>query len=140
MSEASHIFKNTFREVSDKQAEDYSEVEKKIKISDVFKKPLRAKQRIFEGMEKGLDGAIDKVTAVQKEAELNSMLKLYDRLESKSSSAREAMPMVAEDEMTYGDDLFEKYMKSHNATFESKEKADRIVGKISEIMRNGKER
>ena len=138
MSEASHIFKNTFRKALDKQAKDYSEIEKKIKMSDVFKKPWRAKQKILEGMENVLDGAIDKVTAVQKEAELNSMLKVYDRLESKSS--REAMPMVAEYEMIYGDDIFEKYMESHNATFESKEKDDRIVGKISDTLENGKGR
>lgn len=140
MSEASHIFKNTFREALDKQAKDYSEIEKKIKMSDVFKKPWRAKQKILEGMEKVLDGAIDKVTVVQKEVELNSMLKVYDRLESKSSSAREVMPMVAETEPLYGADEFEKYMESHNSTFESKEKDDRIVGKISEILENGKGR
>lgn len=140
MSEASRIFKNTFRAALDKQAKDYSKVEKRIKMSDVFKKPWRAKQKILEGMEKVLDGAIDKVTVVQKEAELNSMIKLYDRLESKSSSEREAVPMVAETEPLYGADEFEKYMESHNATFESKEKADRIVEKISEVLENRKGR
>lgn len=46
MSEASHIFKNTFRELFNKKAKDYSKIDKRIKMSELFKKPWMAKQSI----------------------------------------------------------------------------------------------
>ncbi len=142
MSEASHIFKNTFRELFGKKAKDYSKIDQRIKMSDLFKKPWQAKQSILESMEKRIDRAIVKVDLLHKEVELNNMLKLYDRLESKIESTKEAvvMPMVAEDKAVYGADAFDKYMENHNAMMQSKDKADRIAGKAVEVKNEGKGR
>lgn len=111
-------------------------------MSELFKKPWMAKQSILESMEKRIDRAIVKVDSLHKEAELNNMLKLYDRLESKIESTKEAvvMPMVAEDEPVYGADAFDKYIENHNATMQSKDKADRIAGKVVEVKNEGKGR
>lgn len=138
MSEASHIFKNTFREAFGKQAKDYSQIEKKLKAADVFIKPWEAKAKVLTGMEKRLDGAIDKVTGINHDVELNKMIKLYDRLESKIASDRETQTsvqaVVAEPGQEYGADAFEKYMTENpNVVAQSKEKADRWAGKVSEI-------
>lgn len=54
MSEASHIFKNTFRELFNKKSKDYSKIDKSMKMSDLFKKPWHANQSILESMEKKL--------------------------------------------------------------------------------------
>lgn len=69
-----NIFKNTFRELFDKKAKDYSKIDKRIKMSDLFKKSWMAKQSILESMEKRIDRAIVKVDSLHKEAELNNML------------------------------------------------------------------
>ena len=142
MSEASHIFKNTFRELFDKKAKDYSKIDKRIKMSDLFKKSWMAKQSILESMEKRIDRAIVKVDSLHKEAELNNMLKLYDRLESRIECTKEAvvMPMVAENEAVYGADAFDKYMENYNATMQSKDKADRIAGNVAAVKYEGKRR
>ena len=123
-----------------KKAKDYSKIDKRIKMSALFKKPWMAKQSILESMEKRIDRAIVKVDSLHKEAELNNMLKLYDRLESKIESTREAvvMPMVADNEVVYGAEAFDKYMENHNATMQSKDKADRIAGKVVEVKNEGK--
>lgn len=117
-------------------------IDKRIKMSELFKKPWMAKQSILESMEKRIDRAIVKVDSLHKEAELNNMLKLYDRLESKIESTKEAvvMPMVAENEAVYGADAFDKYMGNYNATMQSKDKADRIAGKAVEVKNEGKGR
>lgn len=142
MSEASHVFKNTFRELFNKKAKDYSKIDKRIKMSELFKKPWMAKQSILESMEKRIDRDIVKVDSLHREAELNNMLKLYDRLESKIESTKETvvMPMVAENEPVYGADAFDKYMGNYNVTMQSKDKADRIAGKAVEVKNEGKGR
>ena len=91
----------------------------------------------FAGIEKRLDGTIDKITSINHDVELSNMIKLYDRLESKIASDMEiqagVQAVVAETELEYGLDLFEKYMTENpNAIAESKEKADRWAGKVSE--------
>ncbi len=94
-------------------------------------------------MEKRLDGDIDKVTGINHDVELNKMIKLYDRLESKIASDRETQTsvqaVVAEPEQEYGADAFEKYMvENSNIVVQSKEKADRWAGKVSEISEKGR--
>lgn len=143
MSEASHIFKNTFRAAFNKQAKDYSKIEKIIKMSDVIRKPWEAKATILAVMEKRLDAAIDKVTGINHDVELNDMIKLYDRLETKIANDRELQAgtpaVVAEQEQEYGADAFEKYMAVNpNTIAESMEKADRWAGKVSEVGEKGR--
>lgn len=46
MSEASHIFKNTFRELFGKKAKDYSEIDKRIKCL-IYSKSLGRQSRVF---------------------------------------------------------------------------------------------
>ena len=140
MSEASHMFKNTFREVFDKQAKDYSEIERKIKLSNIIKKPWQAKAKILAGMEKRLDGTIDKITSINHDEELNNMIKLYDKMESKIASDMKmqagVQAVVEEPRLEYGSDVFEKYMAENpNAIAESKGKADRWAGKVNERSR-----
>ena len=93
-------------------------------------------------MEKRIDRAIVKVDSLHKEAELNNMIKLYDRLESRIECTKEAvvMPMVAENEAVYGADAFDKYMENYNATMQSKDKADRIAGNVAAVKNEGKGR
>lgn len=112
-------------------------------MSELFKKPWMAKQSILESMEKRIDRAIVKVDSLHKEAELNNMLKLYDRLESRIASDGETQTgvpaVVAEPEQEYGADAFEKYMvENSNIVAQSKEKADRWAGKVSEISEKGR--
>lgn len=134
MSETSHLFKNTFREVFGRKAKDYSKKEKRIQMSSVLKKPWQAKARILEGLEKKLDTAIDNVTSVNHDVELNNMIKLCDRLENRIANAKGPMVMVAEPEVEYGADAYERYMSNnHNMSIESKNKADRIAGKEIEV-------
>ena len=50
------------------------------------------------------------------------------------------MPMIADNEVVYGADAFDKYMENNNATMQSKDKADRIAGKVVEVKNEGKGR
>lgn len=80
-------------------------------MSSVLKKPWQAKTKILEGLEKKLDAAIDKVTSVNHDVELNNMIKLCDRLENRIANAKGPMVMVAEPEVEYGADAYERYMR-----------------------------
>ena len=75
MREANQKITNTFRTFADKEAVDYSLLEKKLSKTEMVKKPWLAKQKILEAMELRLDAAIDKTKNLASDVEIDRMMK-----------------------------------------------------------------
>lgn len=111
MREAGQKIINTFRTFANKETVDYSVKEKKFSKTELVKKPFEVKRKLFEGMEKNLDAAIDKAETLAKDVEL------YKRKDIKQNMTDNDIPMslVAEtSEYQYGAEVFEAAMKDRS--------------------------
>lgn len=106
--EANQKIANTFRTFADKEAVDYSNMNQKYSKTEMAKKPWIAKQKILEVMELRLDAAIDKTENLNRDVEIDRMMKRFDSLMEKAHTEH-VVSMVAEPNSLYGADLFEAY-------------------------------
>lgn len=89
MREANQKIANAFRTFADKEEVDYSQKDRKLTKTDIFKKPWEAKKRLLERMNKQLDGAIDRCKNMAVETEVKDMEKLWERLYEADINTRE---------------------------------------------------
>lgn len=111
MREAGQKIANTFRTFANKETVDYSAKKQKFSKTELVKKPFEVKKKLFEGMERNLDAAIDKAEKLAKDVEL------YKRKDIKQNMTDNIIPMslVAEiPEYQYGAEAFEAAMKDRS--------------------------
>lgn len=115
MREANQKIANTFRTFADKEAVDYSNMNQKYSKTEMVKKPWIAKQKILETMELRLDAAIDKTENLNRDVEIDRMMKTFDSLMEKAHNEQVGV-MVAESGYQYGADAFENSEKARCAS------------------------
>ena len=113
MCEASQKIANTFQTFGDKEAVDYSNIYKKFSKTEMVKKPWLAKKQILEVMVLRLDAAIDMMDNLAKDVKIDQMVKNFDSLMEKTHNEK-VIPVVAESDLQYGAEIFEKHEKSKN--------------------------
>ena len=111
MREANQKIANTFRTFTDKEAVDYSQSEKKLSKTEMVKKPWLAKKKILEAMELRLDAAIDKTENLERDVEIDRMVKKFDSLMERAHT-EQVVATVAEPDSRYGAEVFEEYEKA----------------------------
>ena len=79
----------------------------------MVKKPWLAKKKILEVMVLRLDAAIDKMDNLDKDVKIDQMVKIFDSLMEKTHNEK-VIPVVAESDLQYGAEIFEKHEKSKN--------------------------
>lgn len=117
--EANQQIANTFRTFADKETVDYSTKEKKFSKTDMAKKPWEVKKKLFASMELRLDAALDKIDNLSRDVAIDGMMKQYDNL-MEQAHERQNFSLVAEPEMLYGADAFEKQIAENTVTAEKK--------------------
>ena len=108
MREASQKIANTFQTFADKEAVDYSNMYKKFSKTEMVKKPWLAKKKILETIELRLDAAIDKTENLNRDVEIDHMMKTFDSL-MEQVHTEQVVFMIAEPNSQYGADVFEAY-------------------------------
>lgn len=111
MREAGQKIINTFRTFANKETVDYSAKKQKFSKTELVKKPFEVKKKLFEGMERNLDAAIDKAEKLAEDVEL------YKRKDIKQNMTDNviSMSLVAEtSEYQYGAEVFEAAMKDRS--------------------------
>ncbi|HKM34020.1 MAG TPA: DUF6674 family protein [Lachnospiraceae bacterium] len=131
--EANQKIANTIRTFTDKEVVDYSQSEKKISKTELIKKPWLIKKKILEAMELRLDAAIDKTENLEREVEIDRMLREFDSLMEQAHDNK-IVAMIAEPVSEYGAEVFEEYKKTYGIR--------EIVPEItySELKNDGKSR
>lgn len=79
----------------------------------MVKKPWLAKKKILEVMVLRLDAAIDMMDNLAKDVKIDQMVKNFDSLMEKTHNEK-VIPVVAESDLQYGAEIFEKHEKSKN--------------------------
>ena len=118
MRQANRKIANTVRILFDRETVDYRKKQKKISKTQIAIKPLQGISILLKGMDQTLYSAIQKVEGLQ--VELKVEQKLQENTERIQGDVNR-MPLVAEQEVQYGADLFEQHQKQQK---ESK-KADK---------------
>ena len=119
-------------ELSYLKEEEHS-VRKKISKTELIKKPWLTKKKILEAMELRLDAAIDKTENLEREVEIDRMLREFDSLMEQAHDNK-IVAMIAEPVSEYGVEVFEEYKKTYGIR--------EIVPEItySELKNDGKSR
>lgn len=115
MREANKKIANTFRIFADKEAVDYSNTNQKYSKTEMAKKPWIAKQKILEAMELRLDAAIDKTENLNRDVEIDQMMKTFDSLMEQAHTEK-VVSMVAESNSQYGAEAFESYEETKDVS------------------------
>jgi hypothetical protein len=131
LREANQKMANTFRTFADKEAVDYSKSEKKLSKTDMLKKPWLVKKKILEAMELRLAAVIDKTEDLNRDVEIDHMMKTFDSLMEKAHD-NNTVAMVAEPRVMYGAEVFAEYEKAMGM----RETVPEV--KYSELKNNGK--
>ncbi|GEM_PF-6212918 len=79
------------------------------------KKPWIAKQKILEAMELRLDVAIDKTENLNRDGEIDQMMKTFDSLMEQAHTEK-VVSMVAESNSQYGAEAFESYEETKDVS------------------------
>ena len=132
MREANQKIANTFRTFADREAVDYAQKDRKVTKTEMVKKPWITKKKILEAMELRLDGAIDKAENLERDVEIDCMVKMFNEQMDKPHAKSEVT--MAEPEYRYGADAFEAYGKS-KGTFEKE-----LVLNNGNLKKDGKPR
>jgi len=113
--EANQKIANAFRKFADKEAGDYSNMDKKFSKTEIVKKPWIAKKKILEAIVLRLDTAIDKTENLNRDVEIDQMMKTFDSL-MEQAHTEQVVSMVAEPNSQYGADVFEAYEETKGAS------------------------
>ena len=108
MRQANRKIANTVRILFDRETVDYRKKEKKISKTQIAIKPLQGISILLKGMDQTLYSTIQKVEGLQLEPKVEQ--KQQGKMESIQEDGNR-MPMVAEQEVQYGADLFEQHQK-----------------------------
>lgn len=110
MRQANRKIANTVRILFDRETVDYRKKEKKISKTQIAIKPLQGISILLKGMDQTLYSTIQKVEGLQVEPKVEQEQKQQGNMESIQEDGNR-MPMVAEQEVQYGADLFEQHQK-----------------------------
>ncbi|MDE7424082.1 MAG: hypothetical protein K2N51_10350 [Lachnospiraceae bacterium] len=110
MRQANRKIANTVRILFDRETVDYRKKEKKISKTQIALKPLQGISFLLKDMDQTLYSAIQKVEGLQVEPKIEQKQKPKENTGRVQGDANR-MPMVSEQEVQYGADLFEQYQK-----------------------------
>ena len=110
MRQANRKIANTVRILFDRETVDYRKKEKKISKTRIAIKPLQGISILLKAMDQTLYSAIQKVEGLQVESSVEQKEKPKENIERIQGDVNR-MPMVAEQEVQYGADLFEQHQK-----------------------------
>lgn len=110
MRQANRKIANTVRILFDRETVDYRKKEKKISKTQIALKPLHGISFLLKDMDRTLYSAIKKVEGLQVEPRVEQKEKTKENIERIQGDVNR-MPMVAEQEVQYGADLFEQHQK-----------------------------
>ena len=108
MRQANRKIANTVRILFDRETVDYRKKEKKISKTQIAIKPLQGISILLKGMDQTLYSTIQKVEGLQVEPKVEQKEKPKENIERIQGDVNR-MPMVAEQEVQYGADMFEQY-------------------------------
>ena len=110
MRQANRKIANTVRILFDRETVDYRKKEKKISKTQIALKPLKGISVLLKGMDQTLYSAIQKVEGLQVKPKVEQKQKPQETTERLQGDVNR-MPLVAEQEVQYGADLFEQHQK-----------------------------
>ena len=110
MRQANRKIANTVRILFDRETVDYRKKEKKISKTQIALKPLQGISFLLKDMDQTLYSAIKKMEGLQVEPRVEQREKTKENIERIQGDVNR-MPMVAEQEVQYGADLFEQHQK-----------------------------
>ena len=110
MRQANRKIANTVRILFDRETVDYRKKEKRISKTQIALKPFQGISVLLKGMDQTLYSAIQKVEGLQVEPKVEQKQKPQETTERLQGDVNR-MPLVAEQEVQYGADLFEQHQK-----------------------------